>query len=116
MSMNPRKGTVTLPFRGRNCMKDVSDEHESSEGDCDTASFPRRNKAVTCQMSMNPRKGTVTRWETSSPVGPKKCQMSMNPRKGTVTGSKPPRIPAGIRSDEHESSEGDCDTHIVETT
>ena len=87
MSMNPRKGTVTLvffvlqtPFSGK------SDEHESSEGDCDAAGI----ECGECcpgnrQMSMNPRKGTVTENRGSLRGVPFSGQMSMNPRKGTVT-------------------------------
>ena len=37
-----------------------SDEHESSEGDCDSDLDYFRKRMPSCQMSMNPRKGTVT--------------------------------------------------------
>ena len=62
----------------------MSDEHESSEGDCDTKTLTTCSPAVLCQMSMNPRKGTVT---LCRPVFRGKVEVS----------------------DEHESSEGDCD-------
>ena len=61
-------------------------------------------------MSMNPRKGTVTMSNNIVATRTIFCQMSMNPRKGTVTKAMP-RKPSWKReqSDEHESSEGDCD-------
>ena len=63
----------------------LSDEHESSEGDCDNAVATNTKIIIIRQMSMNPRKGTVT--------------------------DSSPRVTAGTEclSDEHESSEGDCD-------
>ena len=113
----------------------MSDEHESSEGDCDREERAAVHSELGSQMSMNPRKGTVTSSESmliflllfesdehESSEGDcdkiseilehlrKLRQMSMNPRKGTVTPGWVPaqRVPrAG--SDEHESSEGDCD-------
>ena len=38
----------------------MSDEHESSEGDCDLLLHQPHPPANARQMSMNPRKGTVT--------------------------------------------------------
>ena len=63
----------------------TSDEHESSEGDCDALNPDVGNVLGVGQMSMNPRKGTVTRSQRLAPLRASGRQMSMNPRKGTVT-------------------------------
>ena len=63
----------------------VSDEHESSEGDCDSEYNRQMARIMGGQMSMNPRKGTVTLVLFD-------CLRSRE-----------------RESDEHESSEGDCD-------
>ena len=62
MSMNPRKGTVTPWYDWIRPVSQTaeSDEHESSEGDCDFEHIADRGCHHRGQMSMNPRKGTVT--------------------------------------------------------
>ena len=86
MSMNPRKGTVTSATNAHDyCLDPPSDEHESSEGDCDPVIKSGLKIGTVGQMSMNPRKGTVTK-SVASIV-----------------------IQSNGMSDEHESSEGDCD-------
>ena len=92
MSMNPRKGTVTIPGRSLEAQQRLrSDEHESSEGDCDEIRSQDNELLHFGQMSMNPRKGTVTESTCGNICRHAAGQMSMNPRKGTVTIFSSPR-------------------------